>query len=247
MNEGYVINFAWDKVNNMRKPAPKEAENFTGFPKNCSKVIYEYTTEGTRFVNQSTEEVDSGSFLGFVSVYFHIHRHDHYSGHNLVSLYSEYVRDGVLFRGHPDYRGNGGWNDWVMLQYERTPRDNKQNKNDARNARLAFGNDVENYDDFYYCPAKIFGFMNENGTIKAFVKVLDESSCKSLSVLSVSWQNTRGNYIVVPVDAFVGHCLIVPRNEHRDANFMKGDRWGKDWIQILHPDLWADKFHVDKD
>jgi len=40
-----------------------------------------------------------------------------YSG--WLSIRTDHVRDGVIFRGHPSYRGEGLWNDWVIVDWGR--------------------------------------------------------------------------------------------------------------------------------
>ena len=132
-----------------------------------------------------------------------------------------------------------------MIQYERTPQDNRQNKNEAKINHLAFGMDQPNYDDYYYVPGRICGFVKQNDKVMAFVKVLKENSCKRLSVLTVKWDSGLDSAILVDVNAFVGHCLIMPRDEiDTSTSFSK---MNNGWMQILHPDLWADKFHLDVD
>ena len=35
-----------------------------------------------------------------------------------LTIYTQYKRNGVLYRCHPNYRGDGPWYDWVMMSYE---------------------------------------------------------------------------------------------------------------------------------
>ena len=35
-----------------------------------------------------------------------------------ITLFTQYCRNKVLFRCHPDFRGGGPWYDWMMMQYE---------------------------------------------------------------------------------------------------------------------------------
>jgi len=41
-----------------------------------------------------------------------------FNGSASVRLHTEYNRDDVVFRAHPDYQGNGPWNDWVLVHWE---------------------------------------------------------------------------------------------------------------------------------
>ena len=39
-------------------------------------------------------------------------------GVGTVSCCTEYKRDGVIYRAHPDYRSQGKWEDWVLVQFD---------------------------------------------------------------------------------------------------------------------------------
>ena len=41
---------------------------------------------------------------------------------------TEHKRENVIFRAHPNYRGNGPWYDWAMFRYEKSDYDKKKNK-----------------------------------------------------------------------------------------------------------------------
>ena len=34
-----------------------------------------------------------------------------------MTVYAEHRREGIIFRGHPNYRGKGPWRDWVMVNW----------------------------------------------------------------------------------------------------------------------------------
>jgi hypothetical protein len=41
---------------------------------------------------------------------------DHVAGYKLP-IYTRHVRNGTIFHGHPNYRGQGVWKDWVMVEW----------------------------------------------------------------------------------------------------------------------------------
>lgn len=42
---------------------------------------------------------------------------EEFAGIKTVDIMTEHKRNGQIFRGHPDYRGRGKWNDWVMVDW----------------------------------------------------------------------------------------------------------------------------------
>ena len=44
---------------------------------------------------------------------------DHCRGEGVfyLDIRTEHKRDGKLFRGHPNYRGTGQWNDWAVFDW----------------------------------------------------------------------------------------------------------------------------------
>ena len=149
LTEGYLIDFAYNKIQAMRQEETNQASDkkFTGFPKNATRFkVIRYTesedrAEGWHIASPKPMTNDERYVPLFLGVFTTTH------GSEPWFFETEYVRDGVIFRGNEDYRSDGAWRDWVMIQFERTPTDNKQNKQDAKSNRIAFGMDSENYDD----------------------------------------------------------------------------------------------------
>ena len=77
-------------------------------------------------------------------------------------------------------------------------------------------------------------FFKKDGNVMAMVKCLDESTVKQMSVLTTQWKEGKDSYMVVDVDSFVSHCLVITSS-----------RDGKTYLQIKPPELWADLFHED--
>ena len=39
--------------------------------------------------------------------------------YNTIYGYTEYKRDGILFRAHPEYHGRGAWYDWAVISFDK--------------------------------------------------------------------------------------------------------------------------------
>lgn len=40
-----------------------------------------------------------------------------HTGRDRICIFTEHKRDGVIFRGHPNYHGSGPWKDWVLVDW----------------------------------------------------------------------------------------------------------------------------------
>jgi hypothetical protein len=163
-----MIDFASNKLKQMQEGniEPEIPTSFTGFPRNASRYTVEWSNNiefstgpspRTGWVASSDTKIPKNLNL-FTMVHLH---YEYFLAKDPWVIETEYVRDGVIFRGHPNYRSNGEWKDWVMIQFERTPTDNKQNKTVAKQNWIAFGMEEEDYDGYYYVPAEIQGFFQK--------------------------------------------------------------------------------------
>jgi hypothetical protein len=48
-----------------------------------------------------------------------IQEEGHHLAGGLLTICTEHKRDGICFRGHPDFRGDGQWNDWALVDWGR--------------------------------------------------------------------------------------------------------------------------------
>ena len=239
LSEGYIIDFAYAMINESQNEAAKEDQTFTGFPTRTGKfdLTYGEMLDGTDYIlsKNKTADAQSEEFLQFLVT--HLWLEDNGSKETRT-LYTEYVRDGVIFRAHPNYRSKGPWHDWVTCQYEKCPGFSFQNKTKAKLSRIGFGMEDEDYENFYYVPGQILGFfISEHedflGQTMAIINFLDEKSLNKKSVLVTEWKNgTRNKPDIIPVDSFVRHSLIIPKDDKKEY-----------FLEILPSDLWADQFH----
>jgi len=74
-----------------------------------------------------------------------------------IKIYSEYKRNQIHFRAHPNYRKTGCWHDWVMVMYEDD--DNSDSEDD----------DTENLFDRNENPSKILCFFMVDDSEKSML------------------------------------------------------------------------------
>jgi len=132
----------------------------------------------------------------------------------LMSFFAhlEYMRNGVMFRCHPNYKSKGEWYDWVMVHFDfgtqKSPRSNKK-----------LGMWLS-----HYFPSKILCFfvLPEDETIYAIVHSTKPNNHENDSILFERWElennvvelrngkrNITPTYHVVDVDCFGDPILVV--------------------------------------
>jgi hypothetical protein len=90
-----------------------------------------------------------------------------------IHFFTEYQRNGHIFRAHSDYRSDGAWYDWVMIKWAR----DMENTSNRFTGRGHDNNHVHYEDQEYeedaadYAPGRICGFIQEPGSdlIKAII------------------------------------------------------------------------------
>jgi hypothetical protein len=170
--------------------------------------------------------------------------------HRRLFLSTEYKRDGVIFRGHANYRHTGPWYDWVMLRWSS---DNHQQHASDASCHVAYGDDETIALQHLYAPGQILGFVcptpvdwtfdNEipvMGDVMAVVSTCDYSHSRE-SVFSTKWKQAyiyhagnrkTPNIQLVEPDAIVRHCLMVPDEETHSS-------YNEIWCQ----ELWGNEFN----
>ena len=149
-------------------------------------------------------------------------------GTHEVLIITEYHRDQLTFRSHPNYRKKGPWRDWVNVRWE--TEDDDQNVTD------------------YYTPSQILCFFSHNTgddpeQLYALVHPC-EISGESHSVLTHQW-TLEDEYQVVTVDSLQEHVCMYPYAVdgpvHRNKTMMQ--LLSKDtWKDLLLPDINYDDF-----
>jgi hypothetical protein len=153
--------------------------------------------------------------------------------HNQIFMFTEYIRNGEIFRAHGNYRDNGAWHDWVMLRWEP---DNNHIHDPIDECQVHYGDDTNHPDQYAYAPGKILAFIKVDEEISAVVNVCQYKHKKS-SVFTTSWHLEMGNnrdgppvpaIHMVDVNSIVRHCLMLPENlEHtKFQEVWSCERWG---------------------
>ena len=141
-------------------------------------------------------------------------------GTHEIQIITEYRRDIVLFRSHPNHRKKGPWRDWVMVQWE------------------AEDDDENIYS--YYTPSQILCFFYHKATnnqLYALVHPCEENG-NEYTTLTHKWTLEK-EFQVVTVDSLQEHVCIFPFTSDKDGdptNIM---------IQLRSKDTWKNLFVED--
>jgi len=143
-----------------------------------------------RFLHQETKNKES--------VFF---------GETIVEVYTEYKREDIIFRAHPNYNSFGEWYDWVMLDFDE-PEDDSDYPINAE----------DGYYDKNFYPAKILCFLQaSDGSLHAVVNCCMTNDHKQDSILIERWKKEvevkNNKYVpllrIVTVDCFAAPCFVV--------------------------------------
>ena len=237
--EGYKIDLVHKLIH--QTVGEKSPSKFTGFPRNASSCVMDLVKGEIVYHCNETIAIQPQKMVQTWAEHILSTQPVEHTEKQTFRLYTEYHRNGTIFRAHPKYRSLLPWHDWVTCQYQRE-RNARQSKVQAQACRIAFGLDEEDYQNNYYVPAELFGFFESNhpenrGEVQAIVKFVDENSIKKTSVLTSSWGMPLGKdtpYSIVSAEQFVRHSLIIPANND-----------GTTFLEVLPPELWADQFLPD--
>jgi hypothetical protein len=156
-----------------------------------------------------------------------------------IPFFTEYKRQGQIFRAHPNYRKTiGPWFDWVVFRWRREQRRCRRNRTEhaVDVAHMEPDQEAEEYD---YAPAKLLGFVQVGNDISCIVRPCAVTYQKS-SVFSTEWelefwdrQKLNPMITLVTVDAIVRHCLMIPQDGPNSTIYH----------EVWERNLWADEFH----
>ena len=100
-----------------------------------------------------------------------------------VEGYTEYCREGITFRAHPDYRSQGPWYNYVLIAWAISKEYNSESVKDDMQNRINLPND--SIDDSTLIGTKLIPtklvcfFKDEQGETYAIIK---------MSVLTYQWE-----------------------------------------------------------
>jgi hypothetical protein len=143
-------------------------------------------------------------------------------------FFTEYERNGFVYRAHPKYRGESAYYDWAYVKW------------------VIGTHPVTNADICQPYPARILGFFQHpDGEVKAVVHSVKEpprNKPVGHGVFGHYWQlefqgteNAKRPLLhIVSVDSLLEHVCMIPYSDMHP--FV--------WIHIWHPRTWSDCFHT---
>jgi hypothetical protein len=244
--DAYILDLAYDamktKVPGFESKVDPGVQN--GLSRLASKGIFELQRHPDRIdVNFGwTSESDPGRIPREISDYITLYfsRYHMLDSDTLqLPFFTEYKRQGEVFRAHPNYRqAIGPWFDWAMFRWDKEERQSRRNRSThaVDVAHMDAGATDGEYD---YAPAKLMGFVEIENEIMCIVRPCSTNYTKS-SVFTTQWElafwdrkKREPMICLVSVDAIVRHCLMIPR-DGPESNV---------YHEVWERKLWADEFH----
>jgi hypothetical protein len=145
--------------------------------------------------------------------------------HLEIPYFTEYERNGFVYRAHPNYRGTGAYNDWVKVNWEVDT--------DTTTGEVTYSSVI----------GRILGFFTHpDGETNAVIHSVKEESTglDEFGVFGHFWQLEWEGTVTVPqpilhfvhVDCLLEHVCMLPYTEKDE--YM--------WVHMWHPSLWPDCF-----
>jgi hypothetical protein len=126
-----------------------------------------------------------------------------------LRCFTEYQRNGIVYRCHPKYRGERPYYDWCYVKWE---------NGDGTESKLL---------------ARIHLFIETpEGEIKAVVQSVDEDTAEEYGVFGTYWylehngpeNNLRPIFHLVEVESLGDHAMVIPYNHHGNRYIHIHDR-----------------------
>lgn len=270
----YIIDYTQNKIafhqqcNNLEsEPVPLESNKITQSTLMATKfevIIKRNEIHGNIIVqsqwrtgSQKGQTVSASILDNIIQLYFNILSHaEQQEGIHLYGL-TEYCREKVTFRAHPNYRNEGPWYDYVLIAWNEQNEEDQVSDNDSMQETLDMSiqtDDDDKIGSVLLIPAKVICFvMDDDKEITAIIHSCLQKS-KKASVLTYQWQleyeenqkgydklspyNEDGNtsnctpiYHKVSVDTFQKNILMIPY--HTSSKFL---------LEIMDQSKWAQAF-----
>ena len=254
--ESYIINHCSERMQPESEDEDEQKQSadtsFSGKSIRSSHGILTLTRGGRGTMNYVFEWSNTtpisknfpSEVLKFIANSFYSEFHNQTYCHDTMNLklFTDYRRDGIIFRAHPNYKKNGSWNDWAMFRYAKSDRDlatNKSYRERSHADEVYFGDNPETESEYHYAPGKLCAFVEmPDETIKAVVLCCSFEHVRS-GVFSTYWKieyvnnaKTVPYYALLDVDAIVRHVLMIPENnlEHAFHEIWDRDRWANEFV-----------------
>jgi hypothetical protein len=246
--DSYIFDLAYNAMRSKKPQAPQGEDHalLDGISSQSSKGAFLLTRSNNRV--EASFQWTSATFAGripeqlsdYVRHYFSRYYMDEIDSLE-IPFFTEYRRQGQVFRAHPNYRDSiGAWNDWVMFCWRKEQRPRRRNRSNHA-VDVSHCDRDKDLDEFDYSPGKLLGFLKVDNQISCVVRPCVVTYTKS-SVFTTKWelaywdQKKKKNPMIslVSVDAIVRHCLMIPQDGPQ------GDIFHEVWERKL----WADEFHT---
>ena len=268
----YVINYTHNKIafqqkrldqfeelveDATKKTSTKQASKFDVYMKrdfhtNDVKIDAGWSTDTLK-----NKDVCKDLLLELAKHYFYSYSRGHqYEGIH-IECCTEYCRENVVFRCHPNFRDLGEWYDYALIAWNR-PAIKSKYRNDTIQEHLdepVMNEDEEETDDVDLVPAKLMCFVTTPDKQMYALIHSCQTRSKKASVLTYQWRleyeedsekkdhpsephNMKDDatkwtpsYRSVSVDTLQKHCLMIPC--HENSKFV---------LQVIEQNKWAASF-----
>jgi len=159
------------------------------------------------------------------------------------SIHLEYMRNGINFQCHPNYKSNGEWYNWVQVRFDTSAQ---------KVSRRMKGSGMWSAN---YFPSKIMCFfvIPQDNTIYAIIHLTCTSDHKKDSILFKRWElenstsiqrneqrNVSPNLHVVDVDTFSDPILTV--EDYTTTELQFNTERAMVTVVLLFAKAWPNKF-----
>ena len=159
-----------------------------------------------------------------------------------LKVFTDYKRQGIIFRAQPNYKKGQAWYDWAMFRYAKSEKDIVKNRSFIQTSHrdeIYYGDAEDTQSKYHYAPGKIKAFvMMPDGTTKAVAECCCFEHVRS-GVFSTYWKTEFANQartskylLLLDTECLVRQMLMVPENEqgHAFHEIWDVERWSKEFV-----------------
>jgi hypothetical protein len=157
-------------------------------------------------------------------------------------LFTEYKRNGQLFRANPACRGGLPWHDWAMFRYEKSAQEVARGKSYmevTHDNEVYHGDPPDIAHKHHDAPGMCLCFVEEDKKplmavvlCCAFIHVRSGVFATHWKVEHLDAGMTKPYVLLMDVEAIVRHCLMIPENNdgHGYHEVWEKERWAKEFV-----------------
>ena len=214
--------YSRSQENKSKTDADNTPSTYRGFS-NATQWNLSKEDDGTYSINWNTRS-KAGQLTLDESVLEFLSNHDDIP--NECTFYTEYSRDGIQFRAHPNYQNEGPWFDWAFIKYKKT--DYKDMNKHERKLKGKVYSKV---------PAKIYAFTEIEDEKYVVVHPCLFNGHQE-SVLTHKWMlhySKKRNrvYDMVSVDSICSGCFIIcDESVHKVFEVYNREEWAEKFNSV---------------